>query len=177
MADYTKSGGISTAKARRKDAAARNKALGQATRGRTKHEPNETGDNEKIDLAAVVPVARQAKPRTYVMVKHRRRDTAADIWALDLTAPDAPDKRVVPIHNSDDVPLEYAAVCVTHQSPPAHFASASQARREAKSSHKWCEGCRGDQARTPATRGKASTAITRGKASTPTARGKARRSS
>ena len=36
MADYTKSGGINTAKARRKDSAARNKALGLATRGRDK---------------------------------------------------------------------------------------------------------------------------------------------
>ena len=154
MADYTKSGGISTAKARRKDSAARNKALGLATRGRDKQGQNES-ETEKADLAVLVPEARQARPRTYVMVEHRRRDTGAVVWALDLTAPDAPGKRVIPVTSDNDVPLEYAAVCTTHNSPPLHFGTASQARREAKWSHKWCEGCRGDQARTPATRSKA----------------------
>jgi hypothetical protein len=152
MADHTKSGGISTAKARRKDSAARSKALGLATRGRDKKGENE---NEKTDLAAMVPEARQDRPRTYVMVEHRRRDTAAVVWALDLTAPDAPDNRVIPVTNDYDVPLEYAAVCTTHNTPPVHFATASQARRDARWSHKWCEGCRRDQARTPATRSKA----------------------
>ncbi|HEY1627770.1 MAG TPA: hypothetical protein VGG16_28670 [Streptosporangiaceae bacterium] len=158
MADYTKSGGISTAKARRKDSAARNKALGLATRGRDKRGQPEA-EPQDVDLAALVPEARQAKakakPRQYKMLEHRRRDTGAVIWALDLTAPDAPDKRVAPVTNDHDVVLEYAAVCVTHDSPPAHFATAPQARREAKWSHKWCEDCRGDQARTPATRSKA----------------------
>lgn len=154
MADYTKSGGISTAKARRKDSAARNKALGLATRGRDKQGQNES-DNEKAGPAVLVPEARQARPRTYVMVEHRRRDTGAVVWALDLTAPDAPDKQVIPVTADNDLLLEYAAVCTTHNSPPLHFGTASQARREAKWSHKWCEGCRGDQARTPATRSKA----------------------
>ena len=154
MADNTKSGGISTAKARRKDSAARTKALGLATRGRDKQGQNDSG-NENADLAVLVPEAREARPRTYVMVEHRRRDTGAVVWALDLTAPDAPRKRVVPVTNDADMLLEYAAVCTTHNSPPLHFGTASQARREAKWSHKWCEGCRGDQARTPATRSKA----------------------
>jgi hypothetical protein len=153
MADYTKSRGISTAKARRKESAVRNKAHGLATRGRGKRGQNDEG--AEINLPALVPQARQAKPRTYIMVEHRRRDTAAVIWALDLTAPDSPRKRVIPVTNDDDVLLEYAAVCTTHSSPPVHFATASQARREAKWSHKWCEGCRSDQARTPAARSKA----------------------
>jgi hypothetical protein len=144
MADYTKSGGISTAKARRKDSAARNKALGRATRGRTKREQNETG---MIDLAALVPQAREAKPRTYLMAEHQRRDTGAVIRALDLLAPDAPEERVIPVTNVNHVALEFATVCVTHDGPPAHFATAARVRREAKSSHKWCEGCRGDLAR------------------------------
>jgi hypothetical protein len=156
MADYTKSGGISTAKARRKDSAYRNKAHGLATRGRTKQRLNENGEETgQPDLKDLVPEARQAKPRTYVMVEHRRRDTGAVIWALDLTAPDAPDERVLPVRNDDGVQLDYAAVCTTHQSPPSPVATAPQARKEAKWSHKWCEGCRADQARTPATRSKA----------------------
>jgi hypothetical protein len=150
MADYSKSRGISTAKARRKESAVRSKTHGLATRGRGKR-----SQNTEVDLTALVPVARQAKPRTYIMVEHRRRDTAAVIWALDLTAPDSPRKRAIPVENDDDVMLEYAAVCVTHASPPVHVATASQARREAKWSHKWCEGCRSDQARTPAARSKA----------------------
>jgi hypothetical protein len=169
MADYTRSGGISTAKARRKDSAARNKALGLATRGRTRRGQPEgrnagqaAGQAEgrdqadaSIELAILVPQARAGKPRRYVMVEHRRRDTGAVAQALDLSAPDAPRKRVVPIRNDDDVLLEYAVVCVTHDSPPVHVATASRARRDAKWSHKWCDDCRGDQARTPAARSKA----------------------
>jgi hypothetical protein len=159
MADYTKSksGPIRTIKTQRKDPLQRKRALGQATRGRTKRGQNETvTEPGKVDLAAMVPEARPDKPRIYTMLEHRRRDTGAVIWALDLTAPDAPEKRIVPIKNDDDVLLEFAAVCVTHDSPPMHVATAQQARNQAKWSHKWCEGCRGDQARTPATRSKAS---------------------
>lgn len=153
MADYSKSRGISTAKARRKESAVRNKAHGLATRGRGKR--GQHTEETEVDLAVLVPEARPAKPRPYIMVEHRRRDTAAVIWALDLNAPDAPRKRVAPATNEDNVPLEFAAVCVTHAGPPVHVATASQARREAKWSHKWCDGCRSDQARTPAARGKA----------------------
>jgi len=150
MADYTKSGGISTAKARRKDSAVRNKTYGLDTKAHTKR-----NKDEKVDLAALVPEARQARPRTYIMVEHRRRDTAAVVRALDLTAPDAPARQILPAADDDGEPLEYAVVCVTHRSPPVHAGTASQARREAKASHKWCEGCQGDQASTPAARSKA----------------------
>jgi hypothetical protein len=175
MADYTKSGGISTAKARRKDSAYRNKAHGLATRGRTKQKTDETDETTQPDLKALVPEARQAKPRTYVMVEHRRRDTGAVIWALDLTAPDAPDKRVLPVKNENGVQLDYAAVCITHQGPPSHVASAPQARKEAKWSHKWCEGCRSDQARTPATRSKAESKTRTKPGTSRAANGRARR--
>jgi hypothetical protein len=163
MADYTRSGGISTAKARRKDSAARNKAHGLATRGRAKRGPNETTEqNPKLDLAALVPEARQGRPRTYVMVEHRRRDTGAVARALDLAAPNAPNASKAPnapkpaSSPDDDTLLEFAVVCVTHHSPPVHYATAARARKEVKWSHKWCEDCRGDQARTPAARSKAS---------------------
>lgn len=159
MADYTKSGGISTAKARRKDSAARNKALGLATLGRTKRKPGETqvvapGETE-VALAALVPESRSARPATYVMVEHKRRDTGAMTRALDLTAPDAPENRVLPAPGPDgETLLEYAVVCVTHGAGPEFRGTAPQARRDVKTSHKWCPGCRGDQARTPATRSK-----------------------
>ena len=150
MADYTKSGGITTAKARRKDSAVRDKGLAPGDRAKRGQD-----EGDAIDVADLVPEARQTRTHRYVMVEHRRRDTGAVIRALDLTAPDAPDQPVRPAVNDYDVPLEYAAVCETHSSPPAHVATAAQARREAKSSHKWCEGCRADQARTPAARSKA----------------------
>ena len=157
MADYTKSGGISTAKARRKDSAARNKAHGLATLGRTKRKPDETA----AALAELVPESRSARPSTYVMVKHRRRDTGAVTRALDLRAPDAPRNRVVPVPGPDgESRLEYAVMCVTHDSGPVFCGTSSQARREVKTSHKWCPGCHGDQARTPATRTKAARTTT-----------------
>jgi hypothetical protein len=58
MADYTKSGGMSTAKARRKDPAARNTEHGLATRGRTKR----TSDPPPA-LTALVPEARDTQAR------------------------------------------------------------------------------------------------------------------
>jgi hypothetical protein len=166
MADYTKSGGISTAKARRKDNAARNKAHGLATRGRTKRSLDEDGDSSASDesdvaLAAAVPEAREKNgPATYVMVEHRRRDSGAVARALDLTAPDAPAERVLVATGPDGEILAFAVECVTHRGGPVHYATASRARKEVKSSHKWCEACRGYLARTPATRNKA-TAQTR----------------
>jgi len=166
MADRTKSGGISTAKARRKDSAARNKALGLATLGRTKREP---GADEQQELAGQVPQARDGKARqaTYIMVEHRRRDSGAIARALDLTAPDAPDapdapgrERVRPAADPSGEMLQFAVVCVTHQAGPVRYGTASQARKEVKSSHKWCEACRLYRAGTPAMRNKA-TAQTR----------------
>ena len=160
MADYTKSGRISTAKARRKDSAARNKAHGLATLGRSKRKPGETpvvtSDETEVALAALVPESRSARPAMYVMVEHKRRDTGAMTQALDLAAPDAPEKRVLPAPGPDgETLLEYAVVCVTHGAGPEFCSTASQARRDVKTSHKWCPGCRGDQAHTPATRGRA----------------------
>lgn len=160
MADYTKSGGISTAKSRRKDDAARNKAHGLATRGRTKRTPGDAGPDTQ---ATVVPQARDesGRPATYVLVEHRRRDTGAVARALDLTAPDAPAERVLPVPGPDgQTILEFAVECVTHRSDPVHYGTASQARKEVKSSHKWCPACRADLARSPAMRNKA-TAQTR----------------
>jgi hypothetical protein len=156
MADRTKSGGISTAKARRKDNAARNKALGLATLGRTKRAPGaESGP--QAELADLVPEARDARPATYMMVEHRRRDSGAIARALDLTAPDAPSDRarVLPVADADGEMLGFAVICVTHSSEPVHLATASQARKEVKSSHKWCEACRLSRASTPAMRNKA----------------------
>jgi hypothetical protein len=159
MADYTKSGGMSTAKARRKDSAARNKAHGLATLGRTKRKPGETQvigpDETELALAELVPESRSARPVMYVMVEHKRRDTGAITQALDLTAPGAPEKRVLPVPGRDgETMLEYAVVCVTHGAGPEYCLTASQARRDVKTSHKWCPGCRADQARTPASRNK-----------------------
>src|ERR1700677_4903412 len=94
MADRTKSGGISTAKARRKDSAARNKALGLATLGRRTGRERELDEAVSVpDLADLVPEARRTRPAAYVMVEHRRRDSGAIAQALDLTAPDAPADR------------------------------------------------------------------------------------
>jgi hypothetical protein len=159
VADRTKSGQISTAKARRKDLASKRKALGLATRGRTKQNASgpATGQAPVQDL---VPLARdgQAKPATYVIAEHLRRDTGAVTRALDLTAPDAPADHILPATApgpDGDVILEFAVQCLTHNSDPVHYGTAAQARREVKSSHKWCAGCRGDLARTPATRSKA----------------------
>jgi hypothetical protein len=160
MADYTKSGGISTAKARRKDNAARNNAHGLATRGRTKRGLAEDAADPPAALADRVPEARGSRPATYVMVEHRRRDSGAIARALDLTAPDAPPQRVLPVTGPDGAVLEFAVECVTHGEGPVHYAAASQARKEVKSSHKWCQGCAGYLARTPAMRNKA-TAQTR----------------
>jgi len=153
MADRSKSGAITTAKARRKDSAARNKAHGLATLGRRTGRERELDEAVSVpDLADLVPEARRARPATYVMIEHRRRDTGAVARALDLTAPDAPvdGPRVLPAEG-----LEFAAICVTHRTEPVHYATASQARKEVKSSHKWCESCQLDRASTPATRNKA----------------------
>jgi hypothetical protein len=160
MADYTKSGGMSTAKARRKDNAKRNNAHGLATLGRTKRQRNQTAAEPAAAgpaLADLVPQARAVKATeaTYVMVEHRRRDTGAVSQALDLNAPDAPPERILPEEGEDGPVFAFAVQCVTHQSEPVCYATASQARKEVKSSHKWCPGCRGDQARTPAAREKA----------------------
>lgn len=162
MADRVKSGAITTAKMRRKDSAARNKALGLATLGRRRTSRERELDEavsvpDLADLADLVPEARRARPATYLMIEHRRRDTGAIAQALDLTAPDAPSDRgrVLPVEGQDGTMLEFAVICVTHHSPPVHYATASQARKEVKSSHKWCESCQLDRASTPATRNKA----------------------
>ena len=178
MADYTKSGGMSTAKARRKDSAKRNNAHGLATLGRTKRQRGQaaadpataagqapggaSGGASSADgaLTELVPQARNAgaSPTTYLMVEHRRRDTGAVARALDLNAPDAPPERVLPEQGEDGQIFAFAVQCVTHNSEPVCYATPSQARKEVKWSHKWCPGCRGDQARTPAARVKASAA-------------------
>jgi len=158
MADRTKSGAITTAKARRKDSAARNKALGLATLGRRTGRERELDEAVSVpDLADLVPEARRARPATYVMIEHRRRDTGAIARALDLTAPDTPSdrERVLPAEGQDGTMLEFAVICVTHHTEPVHYATASQARKEVKSSHKWCGSCQLDRASTPATRNKA----------------------
>jgi hypothetical protein len=158
MADRTKSGAITTAKARRKDSAARNKALGLATLGRRTGRERELDEAVSVpDLADLVPEARPARPATYVMIEHRRRDTGAIARALDLTAPDTPSDRarVLPVEGQHGEMLEFAVICVTHQAPPVHYSTVSQARKEVKSSHKWCESCQLDRASTPATRNKA----------------------
>jgi hypothetical protein len=170
MADRTKSGAISTAKSRRKDSAARNKALGLATLGRRTGRERELDtavsapdQPDHADLADLVPEARPSRPATYVMVEHRRRDSGAVARALDLTAPDVPTDRgrVLPVADADGAMLEFAVICVTHNTEPCHVATASKARKEVKSSHKWCETCRLSRASTPATRSKAAAATRR----------------
>jgi hypothetical protein len=161
MADYTRSGGMSTAKARRKDSAKRNNAHGLATLGRTKRQGGRPAEDQapaagETGLADLVPQARARGAKgIYVMVEHRRRDTGAVAQALDLNAPDAPRERVLPEETEDGQVFAFAVRCVTHDSEPVCYATASQARKEVKWSHKWCPGCRADQARTPATREKA----------------------
>ena len=160
MADNTRSGGVSTAKARRKNDAARNSAHGLATRGRTKRGSGGPVDEPAAeDLPSLVPRARTgpSRPAAYLITEHRRRDIGAIARAFDLTAPDAPADRVLPVPDPDGNLLQYAVVCVTHGSAPVHYATESQARKEVKSSHKWCEVCRGQRARTPATRKRATT--------------------
>jgi hypothetical protein len=142
MAEYSKTrgisktGGISTASGGIGTASS---GIGTASGG--------IGTAENIDLTALVPRARQEKPRTYLMVEYQRRDTGAVIQALDLLAPDAPDERVMPVTNLNNVPLEFATVCVTHDGTQAHFATAARVHREVRSSPKWCDGCRDDVAR------------------------------
>jgi len=144
MADSTKTGGIgvTTADARHGDVArAFDPAAAMAWRG-----PVST--DEKV--AGLVPRTRYLDPgeQTYVMLEHRRRDTAAIARALDLTAPDAPAGRVLPVPGPDGRSLlAYAVMCVTHDSDPVYCPSASRARKEARSSHTWCPGCHGDRSR------------------------------
>jgi hypothetical protein len=167
MADRTKSGAISTAKARRKDSAARNKALGLATLGRRTGREREldaaVAAPDQADLAGLVPEARPSRPATYVMVEPRRCNSGAVARALDLTAPDVPADRgrVLPVADADGAMLEFAVICVTHNTEPCHVATAAKARKEVKSSHKWCETCRLSRASTPATRSKAAAATRR----------------
>jgi len=97
------------------------------------------------------------------MVEHRRRDSGAVARALDLTAPDVPADRgrVLPVADAEGAMLEFAVICVTHNTEPCHVATAAKARKEVKSSHKWCETCRLSRASTPATRSKAAAATRR----------------
>jgi hypothetical protein len=140
MADRTRAGGVNTAKARRKDGAARNKAHGLATRGRTKAGLGEEPDEADLTVPVPGPAGTtEAGARTYVITEHTRADTGALTVVLDLEAPDAPPEGYQP-----EGGLGFAIECVTHHSGPHRYATAAQARREAKASHKWCAGCKAD---------------------------------
>jgi hypothetical protein len=145
MADYTRSGGISTAKARRKNDAARNTAHGLATRGRTKRGLNDDGDDavaEPTDqrLPSLVPRARERR-RSYLVGDFVHRVTGSHIRLVDTMAPDAPRGAIPPETGSDGKTLRYAVQCLDHGAGPRFFGLLRDAERAVRQSAQWCPEC------------------------------------